>query len=58
MFLGASGERNYEVGSIIYKYVDDYFIPFQSVELSGAMEWLPVVCISTYNCRKSFRVRL
>lgn len=28
--------------SIIYKYVEDYFIPFQSMEIAGATGWLPV----------------
>lgn len=35
-------ECNEESTSIVYKYVDDYFIPFQSMEVSGATGWLPV----------------
>lgn len=29
--------------SIVYKYVDDYFIPFQSFDVNSLTQWLPVV---------------
>lgn len=34
-------ESNEEAKSIIYKYVDDYFIPFQCLEIVGVTGWLP-----------------
>lgn len=34
-------ESNEEAKSIIYKYVDDYFIPFQCLEIVGVTDWLP-----------------
>lgn len=36
------GNINYETDSIIYKLVDNYFIPFQSIQLNGVEEWLPL----------------
>lgn len=37
------GHVNYETNSIVYKYVEDYFMPFQSFKLDYIQEWLPAV---------------
>ncbi|KAK4887273.1 hypothetical protein RN001_003544 [Aquatica leii] len=38
-----NGVQNYETNSVVYKYVEGYFIPFQSFKLNGVSEWLPVM---------------
>uniref|UniRef100_A0A182PP15 Uncharacterized protein n=1 Tax=Anopheles epiroticus TaxID=199890 RepID=A0A182PP15_9DIPT len=35
--------RNVDQNSIVYKYVDGYFVPFQNLELTGVKMFLPVV---------------
>lgn len=40
--LSSDGTRDYLINSVIYKFVDDYFIPFQSFKIHGAKRWLPV----------------
>ncbi|XP_046394283.1 uncharacterized protein LOC124162007 [Ischnura elegans] len=40
--MGLDGERIYETGSIIYKYADDYFVPFQSILMNAATQWLHI----------------
>ncbi|KAK5643847.1 hypothetical protein RI129_007692 [Pyrocoelia pectoralis] len=40
-----NGSKNNETSSIVYKYVDGYFIPFQSFNLNAVTEWLPVTGI-------------
>ncbi|KAF5285037.1 hypothetical protein FQR65_LT02349 [Abscondita terminalis] len=37
------GDKNYETYSIVYKYIEGYFIPFQSFKLNGVTEWLPIM---------------
>ncbi|XP_044255131.1 uncharacterized protein LOC123005441 [Tribolium madens] len=38
----SDGNINYATDSIIYKYVDNYFIPFQTFRLNGIQQWLPI----------------
>lgn len=37
-----SGNNNYETNSIIYKYENGYFIPFQNLYLYAVKQFLPV----------------
>ncbi|XP_074037516.1 closca [Leptinotarsa decemlineata] len=36
------GNENSGLPSIIYKFVDSYFIPFQSIKLKGVTQWEPI----------------
>lgn len=47
-FLDINGEMTDETKSVIYKFADDFFIPFQSLTLKHAIEWLPVVVRSLH----------
>uniref|UniRef100_A0A182N2V7 VWFD domain-containing protein n=1 Tax=Anopheles dirus TaxID=7168 RepID=A0A182N2V7_9DIPT len=40
---GGRGARNVDQNSIVYKFVDGYFVPFQNLELTGVKRFLPVV---------------
>ncbi|XP_050067709.1 uncharacterized protein LOC126556488 [Anopheles maculipalpis] len=40
---GNSRTRNVDQNSIVYKFVDGYFVPFQNLELIGVKMFLPVV---------------
>ncbi|XP_053679007.1 uncharacterized protein LOC128729376 [Anopheles nili] len=40
---GGRKARNVDQSSIIYKFVDGYFVPFQNLELTGVKMFLPVV---------------
>uniref|UniRef100_A0A182Y9F7 Uncharacterized protein n=1 Tax=Anopheles stephensi TaxID=30069 RepID=A0A182Y9F7_ANOST len=41
--LAGSSSRNVDQNSIVYKFVDGYFVPFQNLELTGVKMFLPVV---------------
>lgn len=48
--LDPDGSLNYETHSIIYKFLDDkLFMPFQSIQLTAAMQWLPIMVCDIYN---------
>ncbi|XP_055589316.1 uncharacterized protein LOC129741603 isoform X2 [Uranotaenia lowii] len=38
-----SGKLDYDQHSIVYKYIDGYFVPFQKFELHGVKQFLPVM---------------
>ncbi|XP_015834885.2 uncharacterized protein clos isoform X1 [Tribolium castaneum] len=38
----SDGTINYATDSLIYKFVDNYFIPFQTFRLNGIEQWLPI----------------
>ncbi|KAK9870805.1 hypothetical protein WA026_009763 [Henosepilachna vigintioctopunctata] len=44
----ASGENDTELPSIIYKYVDGYFIPFQDLKIETILEFVPVETADTF----------
>lgn len=50
---------NYETRSIVYKYVNDYFTPFQTLLLYNVTQFLPVLVSSMfiYLNKNRFRVR-
>lgn len=37
------GNKEYETKSVVYKYDGGYFVPFQSFNLYGAKQWIPII---------------
>lgn len=33
----------YTANTVIYKFIDNYFIPFQSFDINGIIEWVPII---------------
>lgn len=42
-------KENYETQSIVYKFVDDYFMPSQTILLYNVAKFLPVMVIVKFN---------
>lgn len=50
MFILAKLADIYTANTVIYKFVDNYFIPFQSFDINGINEWIPIiVCLISVN---------